>query len=312
MTLALTLLIGSVTVAALGHRPLAWLGQRRVDPTVVLTGWVLSSFGLVVSTLASLASIAVPADAHGGGGLLRLAGGCWSALTSGGLPKWREAVAFLALLCLVLLAGRIGWATARHVGSRRRHRRQSGHLRLLAAVGRRWEPVWIQDERPMALALSGRPGLIVMTDGLRRRLGPEALAATLEHERAHLRGCHHALLALVDVIAEALPICPLWRGAPAATRDLIELAADAAAARRCGSAAVREALRELAGQPVPAIGLGMSSPLTAFRLDQLSATAPKTSPRLRVAHCAAVAVATLALPAVTGTALVSAMGCILG
>lgn len=308
----LTLLIGTVTVGVLGHRPLVWLGQRRVDPTVVLTGWVLSSFGLVVSTLASIASLAVPADAHVGGGLLRLAGGCWTALTSGAMPRWREAVAFLALLCLVLLAARIGKATAHHMGSRRRLRRQSGQLRLLAAVARRGEPLWIQDERPMALALSGRPGLIVMTDGLRRRLGPEALAATLEHERAHLRGCHHALLALVDVIAEALPICPLWRGAPAATRDLIELAADAAAARRCGSHAVREALRELAGQPVPAVGLGMSSPLTASRLDQLTSTAARSSPWLRAGRCVAVAVATLALPAVTGTALVSAMGCIPG
>ncbi len=312
MILALAMLCGTFTVGLIGHRPLLWLAQRRVDPTVVLTAWILSSCGLVISAVAAIAAVAVPSDDHVAADLLRLAGGCWSALTSGAVPKWREAVALLAVGCLVLVAVRIGLATAHHIRSRVRRGRQTSQLRLLAAAGSRGEPVWIAGEQPMAVALTGRPGMIVMTEGLRRRLGPAALAATLEHERAHLRGHHHALLTFVEVISAALPICPLWRGAPAATRDLIELAADAAAARRCGPAAVSEALRGLTDQPVPAIGLGMSGPLTTSRLDQLAMTPGNSNALWRAARCAATAVAVLALPAATGTVLVGAISCVVG
>ncbi|MGW4592714.1 hypothetical protein ACWEKJ_35815 [Amycolatopsis thermoflava] len=56
----------------------------------------------------------------------------------------------------------------------------------------------------------------------------------LVHERAHLAGRHHQLVALADALRTALPFLPLFRDAPGALRELVELAADVAATRRCG------------------------------------------------------------------------------
>lgn len=312
MILALSLLVGTIIVGASGHRLLRWLGQRRVDPGVLLSGWVVSSCGLLVSSVGVLSAAAVPGEDRVGTGLLHLASRCWTALSSGELPRWREAVALLALICLALMVVRIGWVTVRQVSSRRRHRRQSAGLRMLAAGAIPAEPLWINDDRPMALTVSGRPGLIVMTEGLRRELGADALAAALEHERAHLRGRHHGLLAIVDLVSDAFPVGPLLRAAPAATRELVEFAADAAAARQCGAAAVGEALRALTGRPAPVIGLGMAGQLTAERLDRLACPASPRSPWGRTAGFTAVAALALALPALLGSLLIAAIGCILG
>ncbi len=50
------------------------------------------------------------------------------------MPKWREAVALLAVGCLVLGAVRIGLATAHHIRSRVRRGRQTGQVRLLGPL----------------------------------------------------------------------------------------------------------------------------------------------------------------------------------
>ena len=80
---ALGLLVGSAVVGLYGHRPLLWLADRRLDPTVLLTGWLLSTVGVLVSTVASISLFALPADDHPASGIFRLAGGCWTALASG-------------------------------------------------------------------------------------------------------------------------------------------------------------------------------------------------------------------------------------
>lgn len=310
MTGVLTLLAGSIVVGCLGHRALMWLADRRVDPTVLLTGWVLSVVGLVVSAVTMTALQALPADEHPSTGLLRLAGGCWTALSAGSLPGWGEAVAAVSVLTTTAIALRLGWV----LRDRRRVRRiRAPHLRqlrLLAGESAGDEPLWVRDDRPLAVSIGGRPGLILVSDTLRDVLPPAAVAATIEHERAHLRGRHHMLLALVEVLATTLPVCPLLRSAPAAVKDLVELAADAEAARRCGPAAVREALSRLTGQPRPLGGLGMAGRLTEDRLRRLTISDPRRRRIVRLAGCLGVAIAALALPATTGWLFLTVMGCV--
>jgi hypothetical protein len=148
-----------------------------------------------------------------------------------------------------------------------------------------------------------------MSDALRRGLTPAAVRAALEHERAHLRGRHHLLVAVVETLAAALPACPLLRAAPAAVKDLVELAADAGAARRCGAAAVREALCGVTGQASPAFGLAMAGRLTQARLMRLAVGSVGATPTVRLAGSAAVALAALALPAATGAAAAHVLAC---
>lgn len=310
MTGAMALLLGTAVVGLYGHRPLLWLADRRLDPTILLTGWLLSTVGLIVSTVATISLFALPADEHPASGIFRLAGGCWTALSSGSVPGWREGLAALGVIGAATILLRIGWV----VTVRRRRRRKTAphvdQLRLLAAGAPARDPLWVRDDRPLAMSIGGRPGVIVMSDSLRHHLTPGALAATLEHERAHLRGRHHLLVAIVETLAAALPMSPLLRAAPAALEDLIELAADAHAARRCGPAAVQEALSRLTGQPTPAVGLAMASRLTQARLRRLATGSVGATRAMRIAGCTAVGVAALSLPAGAGWLALNVVGCV--
>jgi beta-lactamase regulating signal transducer with metallopeptidase domain len=76
--------------------------------------------------------------------------------------------------------------------------------------------------------------------------------SVLAHERAHLTGRHHLLVAVAQALRATLPFVPLFRRAPSAVRDLVELAADLAAVHACGPAAVRNALLTVTRHGTPA------------------------------------------------------------
>jgi hypothetical protein len=308
MTGLLTLVLGGMIVGLYGHRPLLWLAERRVDPTILLTGWTLLTVGLVASTVTTMGLLALPPDDHHEAGLFRLAGGCWTAVTTGTLPGWQQGVAAVSVALTAVLLARLGWAALGRVRARRQQTPLVELLRLLARAAPAGEPLWVEDDRAMAMSIGGRPGLIIATEGLRRQLPPAAVQATIEHERAHLRGRHHLLVTVVETLAAAVPRCPLLRAAPAATRDLVELAADAQAVHRCGPEAVRTALRHFTGQPAPALGLAMASRLTEVRMSRLGSAAGGNR-LLRWPGAVAMALSALALPAATGWLGVSVLSC---
>jgi hypothetical protein len=305
------LLVAITVVGVLGHRPLQWAADRRVDPTVLLTGWVLSSVGLVAATLATVALLAVPPHEHRSPGLFQLAGDCLAAASSGSLPGARETLAASGIAATIAVLARLGWATRARIRAGRERAPHLQQLRLLAGRAAPDEPLWIRDDRPLALSVSGRPGVIIMSDTLRQELTPAAVAATLEHERAHLRGRHHLLMAIAQTLGAALPVCPLLRRAPSAVEDLVELAADARAARHCGTAAVREALCRLTGQPAPALGLAMAGHLVDVRLARLSAGTVGGRPTARATACLAVATGALLLPIAAGLSAFDVIGCLM-
>jgi hypothetical protein len=281
-----------------------------VHPAILLTGWTLLSVGLVVSAVAAISLVALPADRHEASGLMRLAGGCWTALSSGKAPGWHQTIAGGSILLSGTLLGRLGWALSERLRHRRRTSPQLAQLRQLAAETGTTNPLWINDRRPLAMSVSGRPSLIIMTQELRERLSPEALLATLEHERAHLRGRHHALLAITETLAVAYPFCPMLRIAPHATKDLVELAADAQAARRCGPAAVREALSQLTGDPVVFGGLGMADHLIKTRLHRLHTGHVAAAGPARWVGYLTAASSALLLPAATGWLALNIIACV--
>ena len=296
----LAVLLAGTAVGLHGHRPLLWLAERRVDPTILLVGWSLLSVGLVASTLAMIGLLALPMDEHEASGLFQLVGGCWTAVTTGTVPAWQQTTAGISLIMAAIILVRLGKAVAARLRSVRRHAPHVEQLRLLAMSSSAGEPLWVPGRRAMALSIGGRPGVIIASDGLRAQLPPEAVAATLEHERAHLRGHHHALVTVAETLAAALPWCPLLRAAPAAIRDLVELAADDQAARRCGPEAVAVALRRMTGQPVLPFGLAMASRLTELRISRLGSSDPRGARHLlRWPGAAAMAAGALLLPAAT-------------
>jgi Zn-dependent protease with chaperone function len=77
----------------------------------------------------------------------------------------------------------------------------------------------------------------------------------LAHERAHLAGRHHRLLATARIIGQVLPFLPLMRDADAQVARLMELHADDAALRASDPRSLATALAVLAtgASPEPAL-----------------------------------------------------------
>ncbi|HEY3878422.1 MAG TPA: M56 family metallopeptidase [Trebonia sp.] len=156
----------------------------------------------------------------------------------------------------------LGTAAALYRYGRRVQRSRSqtrSHARAALLVGRDFatagagvRTVVLDDPRPAAYCVAGRPAAIVVTSAALAVLGPGQLSAVLAHERAHLAGGHHALTTVVRGLAAAFPRVPLFSAGAAEVTRLAEMSADDAAARSAGRRTVAAALLALAtGTSVP-------------------------------------------------------------
>ncbi len=145
-------------------------------------------------------------------------------------------------------------AAAVHRGAR--HARVHGRSVLL-----------IDDPAPQVFAMPARHGGIVLSRTALRVLTGEELRAVLEHEQAHLRQRHHLLLAVVSAVGHHLRWVPSIAAASAALPHYLEIAADDAARRRTGTAALASALLRLS-ESAPA------APLAGAPAGALHATGP--------------------------------------
>lgn len=133
----------------------------------------------------------------------------------------------------------------------------------------------IQDPDPVAFALAGRPGRIVVSASLLRSLDAGERRALLAHERAHLTHRHHLHQAVARVSAAANP---LLRRTPAAVALACERWADEEAARVCRREVVATALRHTAlGQTrsIPPIALSAAVLDVAYRVQALQMPTPR-------------------------------------
>lgn len=127
------------------------------------------------------------------------------------------------------------------------------------------ELVVVDDDRPLAHALPGRPGRIVVSTSMLATLEPAERRALLAHERAHLSHSHHLFVAAVDVLTALVPpLRPLasvirytterWADETAAThvgdRSIVARALAKAALASKGSS-IGPATLAASGGPVP-------------------------------------------------------------
>ena len=236
MTVAVALLLGSLIVATCGHRPMLFLLRSNWDPRIGIVLWLVVLASVFVTSITGVVLLGLPG--HGGlAAALEYLHDCWATLHHGALPELEVAAAFMGAISLFAVAGRLAWVGVQQ--TRIRHARRERH-RFLVTVAAADDAdgtnvVWLDHPNPMAFSVAGRPGFVAVSRGTRDLLRPSSLAATLAHEQAHLRGRHHLLLDIVDAAAAAVPVAPLFRAAPGAMRELVELAADVAAVRRCGA-----------------------------------------------------------------------------
>jgi hypothetical protein len=119
----------------------------------------------------------------------------------------------------------------------------------------------LDDPRPAAYCVAGRPAAIVVTSGALAVLDPPQLSAVLAHECAHLAHGHHALATVTRGLAAAFPGIPLFTRGAAEVVRLTEMAADDTAARTSGRPVLVTALIAIAtGAAVSSTALSSTAP----------------------------------------------------
>lgn len=255
MTTAFALLGYALTAASCAPALLAPLTRNGASVRPALAAWLSAMASVVVAMVLATALIARVAVANWPA-LTRLL--CHEVAGSACTPQvyrsglYSGGVAILAvLITMAALAAlwRYGRRTQRAVTRTRLHARAALLTgRELTGTG----AVVLDDPRPAAYCVAGRPAAIVVTSGALAVLDKAQLAAVLEHERAHLAGRHHLLVTLTRGLTAAFPGVPLFtKGADEIAR-LTELAADRVAARSADRRALVAALLAMAtGSAVP-------------------------------------------------------------
>lgn len=302
MTVALALLLGSAFVGWLAPHYLRLLA----DPAVALVAWLVSVVAVVATSAAAMVLLLVPDH---GLAVVDTLHHCWESVQHGTTPTI-EAISGLAGIALLTgLLLRLAAVGARRARVRAQAREE--HLAVLRVAGRReagpHPTMWLDHDSPLAFSLAGRPGVVVATEGLHRHLAPDQVDAVLAHERAHLDGRHHLLVAFGDVVAATLPFLPLFKRASAAIRELVELAADATAVRIHGAATVRAALLGVSAHCAPGTALAMSRDAIEPRLARLRCADRPSSRTRRAGSCVLTGTAALILPALTASAALATM-----
>jgi hypothetical protein len=279
-----------------------WLSSR-LHP--IWSTWLvtLSASALAVGTVLSLALLALA-------GLLAIPRvarlGHWSASAvratdANHLPVNIAAGPILAVLAI---------ATIGTIAGRIRALVDAGRLAKLGGPGE-GELVVVPDGRPVAHAVPGRPGRILVSTTMLDLLDPAERRALLAHERAHLSRQHHLFVAAVEVASAANP---LLRPLIPVVRYTIERWADEISAGRVGDRSVvaraigKAALATRHAPPAPRMALAATAGPVPRRVTALLTAPPahRLTAVLRspIGLCA---VAALLLSAMSGLAGVDAL-----
>lgn len=163
------------------------------------------------------------------------------------VPAGVEVVALVALVITAFGVVTTGRRMAIAARERKQLRRMAGDTELAV----------VDLPGPVAVALPGRPGRIVVSRTMLCALDARERRALLAHERAHLRLRHHLYLAVADIGAAVNPMLIPIR---ARTRYCMERWADEEAARDLGER--RTIARALARAGLAVAGHGL--PAAAF------------------------------------------------
>lgn len=196
----------------------------------------------------------------------------------------------VAVATLVLLAILLGAAVRASIA---RARATATGFRLAREIGG-GELAVLDTAACSAFAVPGRPGRIVVTTAVLRRLEGGQRRALLAHERAHLRQ-HHHLFQSVTAVAAALN--PLLRPLREAVALSCERWADEAAAGTATRRDVADALQRTAAvrPTAPAVALAAAGADVTARIAALHSPPPRLRPARAALLLALLAVAIVAV-----------------
>ena len=288
MSLAACLLTYSLVIAVLGPPLLSRATRSGAAPRLGITAWV-AAMTSVLAAWAGAAALLIVELVTARGQVDHLLTGCFATLQvvgRGGYGAFLQVglvvLAVLAALAVGVLTGRLVWALRRAYTSTRQHAQAARLAAAGAPPGPQGALVIDTDQRGV-YCLAGRPPTIVITRAALAALDDAQLAAVLAHERAHLIGHHHHLLALARALAKILPGMRLVTVGATDIARLVEMSADDAAARLHGPDTVVDALLALsrpAGTATEIPALGAVGVGVAQRVERLLFPPDRTRARL--------------------------------
>ncbi|MGW3353198.1 M56 family metallopeptidase [Nonomuraea rubra] len=308
MNVALILVLYGLAVAALGPvvlRRAVWLERA---PRLAIGCWQALCAAVVGAVVLAGLTVVVPLSALGTDLALFL-NACVLMVRAAYATPGGALMASAGLVVSAGIAGRLVYGVGAELLAARRERRR--HLAVLEMVARRdvaLDALVLEHDIAAAYCLPGGRGRIVLTTSTLAALDERQLAAVLAHERAHLRGHHHLLVAVARGLARAFPGVPLFRLAAGQISRLTELAADDAAVRAADRLTVADALLALAdGRVRPRSALAASGHHTGDRVRRLLArTAPLRAAVIVPAGVLALAVVVLPVAIAAAPALAAA------
>jgi Zn-dependent protease with chaperone function len=254
MSVAVCLLGYSLAVAVLAPDALRRATHGGSAPRMGIAVWVLAIGSVPAAWIAAVALVGTELTLARGDVATVLAG-CVAALRAAvtgehGIPVQVGLVVLAGLVTagLVVLATRLGRDLRR---ARRHTHRHADAARLVGQVDDALGAVVVEVPERLAYAVAGRPHTIVLSRATLDALDDAQLHAVLAHERAHLAGRHHLLLAVARALAVTMPRIRLFTVGSSELSRLVEMRADDAAARGHGTRTVFGALLALAGGPAP-------------------------------------------------------------
>jgi Zn-dependent protease with chaperone function len=309
VSIAVVLVAYAAGVGMLGPRVLGrarWTARAPLLAivTYLAAGWsVVAAVGLVGLTLAVHATAL-------GGGLSQLIGACVHRLRATYGTPGGATVAGLGLTMAGAVAARTALTATTHLrAAGRQALRHAQTARLVGHAEPALGAVLVEHSQPAAYCVAGRQPTVILTTAAVKALDADQLDAVLAHERAHLAGRHHRLLALARIGREVLPFLPLMRDVEQQVARLVELHADDAATRARDPRLLATALVVLAtaAGPAPALAAGATDSVQRIhRLLGPSEPLGRARRQLLRAAAAALAVAPVLLaltPAVIALAL---------
>ena len=258
--------------------PLRRLSEPGLSPRLGLAAWLTAMVSVLACVMAVLGLLARAAIA-GWPAFARTvcesvsAGTCPPAVyRSAAYELGLAATAFLAGVAMILLGCRYGRSLRRATIRTRAHAEAA---RIVGHPDGGGNAAFVLDTtRPAAYCVPGRPPTVVLTTGALAVLDPEQLTAVLAHERAHLAGRHHLLLAVTRSLAAAVPVVPLFARGTAEVARLAEMRADDVAARHAGRRTLLAALIAMgtgvAAAQTPPAWLAATGGVVAARVRRLA------------------------------------------
>jgi Zn-dependent protease with chaperone function len=254
VTVAAVLLAYAACVGTLGSRMLGRARWTVRAPLLAIVIYLTAAWSVVAAVGLAGLTLAVHATALSGD-LSHLIGACVLRLRATYATPGGATVAGLGLtLAGAVLARTAVTATTYLRATGRQASRHAQTARLVGNPDPALGAVLVDHSQPAAYCVAGRHPTVVLTTGALAALDQGQLDAVLAHERAHLAGRHHRLLAMARIGRQVLPFLPLMQDADAQVARLVEMHADDAATRSRDPRALATALVALAtaASPVPA------------------------------------------------------------